>query len=173
MSNKETITEIGKHYLPLNSLLKGSYAYSHSIFFRAEPPYKKLIPHLPAFYESPTNPGKFNQVPGYAVTAFAGYINFNGAGKLTGSGVSNRGGVAIDNSPFSFTGDYSVEVDWSNGIAVYFGKFKTASVDTIINHFFVMADNWKELKFIMLDSLDNTGKPLRQPVTSGVMTRIH
>ena len=161
-------------YIPPVFFLNGCYAYSHSMLWWANPPYKKLIPHLGAFYESPAKPGTFLQVQGFAVASFAGYICFDGAGNLNGSGVSVQGGNTSIPSSFPFTGTYTVDVDWSTGSAVYTGRFTTVSNDgTSANHFFVMADNWKELKFIMLDTYDSSNKPLRQPVTSGVLTRMH
>lgn len=161
-----------KAIIPPASFLKGYYAYSHSIFWRANPPYNKPIPQLPAVYESPSNPGTFVQVQGYSIASFAGYIFFDGKGNLKGSGISNRGGVSIDSTPIIVSGTYTVDIDSSLGVPVYSGKFTTESMGTSINHYYVMANDWKELKFIMLDSYDSTG-PLRQPVTSGVMTRIH
>ncbi|HVU84531.1 MAG TPA: hypothetical protein VHC50_06810 [Puia sp.] len=159
-------------YAPPASLLRGCYAYSHSIFWRADPPYNKKIPQLTAQYESPSDPGKFIPVQGYSVASFAGHICFDGAGKLRGGGIGNRGGVAIDAVPISITGTYTVDVDWSTGAPVYTGRIITESMGTVINHYYVMADSWKELKFIMLGSYNDSG-PLRQPVTSGIMTRIH
>lgn len=157
---------------PIN-FLKGCYAYSHSALWWAHPPFPNPIPQLGAFYESPASPGNFSQVQGFSVVSFAGYLCFDGAGKLQGSGIGIRGGKTPAPAPMPLTGTYTVDVDIVLGSHVYSGIITTESGGTFINHYYVMADNWKELKFIMLDTHDNLNKPLRQPITSGVMTRIH
>lgn len=154
---KKPVTE----YVPLKSFLKGNYAYCYTAFWRAEPAYNKVIPQLGGFYESPTKLKQFDQVPGYALGSFAGYINFDGNGSLIGKGKTNRGGIDI--ADITYTGTYTVAHDLTTG--VFTGTFQTGTTD-FINHYFIMADNWKELKFIILNTY------LRQPVTSGSLVKI-
>jgi len=149
--------------IPSVSLLKGCYAYSYTAYWRAVPAYKKETPHLAAFYESPLSLKNFTQVPGYAVGSFAGYVCFDGAGKLQGKGKANIGGEnPID---VSYTGSYTVAIDTATGVIT--GTFQTmAGQSDFINHYFVMADNWKQLVFTITDTY------LRKPVTSGCMIKI-
>lgn len=163
MSNSKTITEIAKQYLPLTTFLKGSYAYSYVSYWRAVPPYKKETPQLGSFYESPANPGIFEQVPGYALVSYAAYIHFNGDGTFYEKGMLNSSGGNI--SPVENKGTYTVQADWLAG--VFTGTFTVSNKPgEFINHYFIMANDWKELHFMMLDTY------LRQPITAGILRRI-
>lgn len=160
-------------HIPSVHFLKGCYAYSHTALWWAHPPFPNPIPQLGAFYESPASPGSFSQVQGFSVVSFAGYLCFDGLGKLQGSGIGIRGGNTNASSPMPLSGTYTVDVDAVSGSQVCSGIITTDSGGTFINHYYVMANNWKELKFIMLGTYDSSGNPKRQPVTLGVMTRIH
>lgn len=151
--------------IPSVSLLKGCYAYSYTAYWRAVPAYNIEIPQLGAFYESPAKPNHFTQVPGYAVGSFAGYVCFDGAGKLEGKGKSNRGGKSF--TDIAYTGIYTIDINMPTGI--FSGTFQTTSGGTnLINHYFIVADNWKQLLFTILDTDLNSKKP----VTSGCMIKI-
>lgn len=164
MSNKETITEISKQYQPLTSLLKGSYAYSYVSYWKADPPYKKQIPQLGSFYEDPASPDVFTQVQGYALVSYAAYIHFNGDGTFYEKGKLSNATKNI--SPVNNVGTYTVDADWVAG--VYTGTFTVSNAaGEFINHYFIMANDWKELHFMMLDTY------LRQPITAGVLRRIN
>jgi len=157
------MSKIPKNQASPIRFLKGCYAYSYTAYWRAVPPYNIAIPQLGAFYESPSTPNQFNQIPGYSVGSFAGYVCFDGAGNLEGKGKANRGGVGI--SDIIYTGTYLVTENLPSG--VFTGTFQTkASPTNFINHYFVAADNWKQLTYVILDT------NLRQPVTSGCMIKI-
>lgn len=164
MSKSETIKEIGSHYRPLTSFLKGSYAYSYLSYWRAVPAYPNEVPQLAGFYEDPSKLGVFKQVPGYTLVSYAAYIHFNGDGTFYEKGKLNRAGgniVPVDNK-----GTYTVEADWIAG--VFTGTFTVSNKPgEFINHYFIMANDWKELHFMMLDTFK------RQPVTAGILKRIH
>ncbi|HEU4576427.1 MAG TPA: hypothetical protein VFS36_15600 [Chitinophagaceae bacterium] len=163
MSNKDTITAIAEQRQPPASLLKGSYAYSYISYWRAVPPYKKVTPQLGCFYESPTSPGIFTQVPGYALVSYAAYIHFNGDGTFYEKGMlhSAEGNIVpVDNK-----GTYTLQADSTAGVIT--GTFTVSNnPGEFINHYFIMANDWKELHFMMLDTY------LRQPITAGILKRI-
>ena len=160
---KSIISNIAKH-LPLESLLKGAYAYSYTSYWRADPPYPIDIPQIGCFHESPNNIGVFKQVRGFSLTAFAAYIHFNGDGTFYEKGKLRRAGAPI--ADVNNKGVYTVEED--STAEVFTGKFTVENVPgQFINHYFVMADDWKELHFMMLDTYN------RQPVATGVLKKIN
>jgi hypothetical protein len=169
MSNKETITKIANQHLPSLSLLKGSYAYSYISYWRAIPaypnvPYPKDVPQLASYYEDPATPGIFKQVPGYALVSYAAYIHFNGDGTFYEKGMLNRAGGKI--LPVDNKGTYTLQADGPAGVIT--GNFSVSNAaNEFINHYFIMANDWKELHFMMLDTY------LRQPITAGILKRIN
>lgn len=168
MSNKNTITKIASQATPPKSLLKGSYAYSYISYWRAIPPYPNVpfpndVPQLGSYYEDPASPGIFKQVAGYSLISYAAYIHFNGDGTFFEKGMLNRSGGKI--LPVDNKGTYTLQAGSSPGVIT--GTFTVSNAtNEFINHYFIMADDWKELHFMMLDTY------LRKPITAGVLRRI-
>jgi hypothetical protein len=145
------------------------------MYARAIPRYKAAIPTLVAVTESQPvgsqTVGNFVQVPGYSIASFAGYVNFWGDGSLTAAGWNNRGGV--DQSYDVLTGTYTLTPNHTTVEPCFEGEFTTAIPNVAeIRHFFVAADRLRVLHFMIRDTFDPSGNVTRQPVASGVMTRM-
>lgn len=117
----------------------------------------------PPIYNETPMPRKFTQLPGYSVGSFARYVCFDGVGNLEEwvTGVE----LILLRLPIK-----EPNTICSVGMGVFTGIFTiqdpSANPPDFINHYFVMADDWDELRFIILDTY------LRQPVTSGTMRKI-
>ncbi len=119
------------------SFLHGAYAYSYTGKF-----YKPATPLLGTEH------------------SFAGYIDFDGNGNLSGAGMVNlfnitpAGPGVLTAHPVNFNGTYNVML-----APVPTGTLQ--QIDAVnpaikIDYYFVMADDWKELKFMILK--ESTGK---------------
>jgi hypothetical protein len=164
----------GNTYVPPNARLYGSYACSYSGFQHAFPPFKNQpgqqpIPQIGGYVEvsppsvTPLKAGQYDQVEGYVPMAFTGVYTFFGNGQLSGHGRVSQG---QNSRSVEFTGTYDVTHDPAP--SVYSGTLETIDVNSgvKIDHYFVVADDWRELRFII------TGTGKRQMAVNGSMIRV-
>ncbi len=131
MDIKDIISKVATGKIPKKPefLLRGTFAFSH----RGE-------------LESPNQPPAPNPTVFISQTQ-AGYLTFDGQGGVAGKIMVNRnGGTSELAIP---TGTYTLDIS-NDGIAT--GTIETTSAfnpttNIGIKYFFVVADNWKELKY--------------------------
>lgn len=161
MDIKDVISKIAEGKIPKKPefLLRGSFAFSH----RGE-------------FESTNQPVPPNSTAFVSQTQ-AGYLTFDGQGGVDGKIKVNRNGGTSED--IIAQGSYTVEIT-NNGIAT--GIIKTAgnlnaAAIVKIEYYFVVADNWKELKYSVqkAEITDQTNNSTRQPkvLAWGTMRKIY
>jgi hypothetical protein len=141
---------------PLTHLLKGVFAYSYSGYHAGAPgaPQQSAAPEIGSYLER-TRPFAmiadrsgweiYEEIDGYDLVDYVGWIDFHGDGRLNGGGTWRRaGGHAV---PFAHTGSYIVE----NVQPPTLAGGTVASSCVILTHADASAEATRELKFTMLD----------------------
>jgi hypothetical protein len=153
----------------LTHLLKGVFAYSYSGYHAALPAPSPLYgaPEIGSYLER-TRPAAtvavqrgwefYDEIDGYVLVDYIGWIDFHGDGNLSGGGTSQRaGGRAV---PFTHSGTYVVE----NAQPPMVSGEVVPSACVILTHARSRSDPARELRFTVLDG--EAGKL----VASGTMT---
>ncbi|HJW34350.1 MAG TPA: hypothetical protein VJ505_13470 [Holophagaceae bacterium] len=154
--------------------LRGAYGYSYSGYLRAKPPYAyaKSVPQLGAFLQqNPLSPPSFEQVEGFVLIGYVGWITFDGTPNLTGRGTSQVGGskVALDADFTGTLSDLQFESGGPGDPPFLSGTFKTidaADPSVGFTHKFVASSDRKTIFFTVTDG------DYRDMVASGVMTKL-
>ena len=120
--------------------------------------------------------GSFGSTP-VKFQGFAGYILFDGGGGLEGYGQVSIPDNELASPPrptlkeLRFQGTYTVEPTELSpaGCFVYTGTFQATDQSNVtIEYYYVMADEWRELKF-MMKSATKGGLPNPPPAVAGTM----
>jgi len=153
----------------LTHLLKGVFAYSYS-GYHAEAPAPSPLHNAADIgsYLQRTRPARtvaaqrgwefYDEIDGYVLVDYIGWIDFHGDGNLSGGGTSQRAGGRV--VPFTHSGTYVVE----NAQPPRLSGETVPSSCVILTHAHAKSDPGRELRFTMLDS--DAGKL----VASGTMT---
>ncbi|MFS8082102.1 MAG: hypothetical protein ACMG51_01515 [Ginsengibacter sp.] len=137
-------------------LLKGVFAYSYSGYHdaagMATPP--AVAPEIGSYLER-TRPAMsiagqrgwelYDEIDGYVLVDYVGWIDFHGDGKLSGGGTSRRAGANA--VPFTHSGSYIVEIAKSPMLE---GEMVSNSC-VILTHAEQGAEDARALKFTVLD----------------------
>jgi len=153
----------------LTHLLKGVFAYSYSGYHAAVPAPSRLlgVPEIGSYLER-TRPAPtvavqrvwefYDEIDGYVLVDYVGWIDFHGDGNLSGGGISQRaGGRAV---PFTHSGSYVVE----NARPPMLSGEMVPTSCVILTHAHAKSDPGCEMRFTVLDG--DAGKV----VASGTMT---
>jgi hypothetical protein len=146
----------------LTHLLKGVFAYSYSGYLSAdEGKASRGVPEIGSYLER-TRPATmlgaqrgwefYDEIDGYVLVDYVGWIDFHGDGELSGGGTSQRAGDRP--IPFTHSGKYIVE----NVQPPMFSGERVASSCVILTHADEGCDPNGELKFTLLDG--DAGKML-------------
>jgi hypothetical protein len=151
------------HQESLTHLLKGVFAYSYSGYLVAQAPttVPQRIPEIGSYLER-TRPATtlggqrgwefYDEIDGYVLVDYVGWIDFHGDGHLSGGGTSQRaGGRPV---PFTHSGKYVVE----NAQPPMLNGERVASSCVILTHADESCDPNGEFKFTVLDG--DAGKML-------------
>ena len=140
----------------LTHLLKGVFAYAYS-GYHAELPSVSLLRSAPRIgsYLERTRPASnlaaprgwefYDEIDGYVLVDYIGWIDFHGDGRLTGGGTTQRTGSRA--VPFTHTGTYSVE---SAHPRLLSGE-PAPSPSVILTHAAPPSQSTRKLKFTVLD----------------------
>jgi hypothetical protein len=141
----------------LTHLLKGVFAYSYSGYLVALHPdaTPQPIPEIGSYLER-TRPATtlggprgwefYDEIEGYVLVDYVGWIDFHGDGQLSGGGTSQRaGGRPV---PFTHSGKYVVE----NAQPPMLTGERVGSSCVILTHADESYNPNRELKFTLLDS---------------------
>jgi hypothetical protein len=141
----------------LTHLLKGVFAYSYSGYHAealvAVPPHR--APEIGSYLER-TRPATTvagqrgwefcDEIDGYVLVDYVGWIDFHGDGHLSGGGTSQRaGGRAV---PFTHSGTYTVE---SAQPPLFTGE-RVANSCVILTHTAESSNDGRGLRFTVLDA---------------------
>jgi len=140
----------------LTHLLKGVFAYSYSGYhaeaLAAAPPHR--APEIGSYLER-TRPATSvagqrgwefcDEIDGYVLVDYVGWIDFHGDGHLSGGGTSQRaGGRAV---PFTHSGTYTVE----NAQPPMYSGERAAAPCVILTHADASSDSTRGLRFMVLE----------------------
>ncbi len=140
----------------LTHLLTGVFAYSYSGYLAdalaAAPAHR--APEIGSYLER-TRPATTvagqrgwefcDEIDGYVLIDYVGWIDFHGNGHLSGGGTSRRaGGRAV---PFTHLGTYTVE----NAQPPMYSGERAASSCVILTHADASSDSMRGLRFMVLD----------------------
>jgi hypothetical protein len=140
----------------LTHLLKGVFAYAYS-GYHAELPSVALLrnaPRIGSYLERTrpvTSPAPqrewefYDEIEGYVLVDYVGWIDFHGDGVLSGGGTTQRAGSRA--VPFTHAGTYTVE---SAQPQLLSGEL-VPSPSVILTHAVASRDSTRELKFTVLD----------------------
>ena len=140
----------------LTHLLKGVFAYSYSGYHAALQAPSPLhgLPEIGSYLER-TRPAPTvvaqrgwefcDEIDGYVLVDYIGWIDFDGDGNLSGGGTSQRGGARA--VPFTHSGTYVVE----NAQPPMLSGEMVPSSCVILTHAHSNSDPARELKFTVLD----------------------
>ena len=155
----------------LTHLLKGVFAYAYS-GYHAELPSVALLrnaPRIGSYLERTrpvTNPAPqrgwefYDEIDGYVLVDYVGWIDFHGDGMLSGGGTTQRGGSRA--VPFTHAGTYTVD---SVQPQLLSGEL-APSPAVILTHVVSSGDSTRRLKFTVLDGEKG------RPVAAGTMVQI-
>ncbi|HEY8795900.1 MAG TPA: hypothetical protein VIM15_13260 [Gemmatimonadaceae bacterium] len=141
----------------LTHLLKGVFAYAYS-GYHAELPSVALLRNAPRIgsYLERTRPATsaapqrgwefYDEIDGYVLVDYVGWIDFHGDGRLSGGGTTQRAGSRA--VPFTHAGTYTVE---SAQPLLLSGEL-ARSPSVILTHAVASTDSTRKLKFTVLDS---------------------
>lgn len=145
----------------LTHLLSGVFAYSYSGYHveQGTPPHG--APEIGSYLER-TRPATtavsrrgwelYDEIEGYVLVDYVGWIDFHGDGNLSGGGTAQRaGGRAV---PFTHSGIYTVD----NALEPIVNGERIADSSVIFTHAHQSPASLHELKFTVLDG--NQGKLL-------------
>ena len=153
----------------LTHLLKGVFGYSYSGYHAAleAPSLPHGVPEIGSYLER-TRPAPtvavqrgwefYDEIDGYVLVDYIGWIDFHGDGNLSGGGTSQRAGARA--VPFTHSGTYVVENAQPPMLS---GKMVPSSC-VILTHAHSKSDPARALRFTVLDG--DAGKL----VASGTMT---
>ena len=152
----------------LTHLLSGVFAYSYSGYHVAEATPPHGAPEIGSYLER-TRPATtvavrrgwelYDEIDGYVLVDYVGWIDFHGDGYLSGGGTAQRaGGRAV---PFTHSGTYTVD----NALAPIVNGERIADTSVIFTHAHEELDAAHVLKFTVLDG--NEGRLL----ASGTMMK--
>jgi hypothetical protein len=156
------------HHESLTHLLSGVFAYSYSGYHVAEGTPPHGAPEIGSYLER-TRPAAtvserrgwelYDEIDGYVLIDYIGWIDFHGDGHLSGGGTAQRaGGRAV---PFTHSGIYTVE----NALAPMRQGERIADTSVIFTHAHEAREATNVLKFTVLDG--NAGRLL----ASGTMMK--
>lgn len=140
----------------LTHLLKGVFAYAYS-GYHAELPSVALLRNAPRIgsYLERTRPATgvapqrgwefYDEIDGYVLVDYVGWIDFHGDGQLTGGGTTQRAGSRA--VPFVHAGTYTVE---SAKPLLLSGEL-APSPSVILTHAVASSGSTRKLKFTVLD----------------------
>lgn len=140
----------------LTHLLKGVFAYSYSGYHAAVPAasHPHGAPAIGSYLErtrpAPTVAVKrgwefYDEIDGYVLVDYIGWIDFHGDGNLSGGGTSRLAGASA--VPFSHFGTYVVE----NAQPPMLSGKVVPSACVILTHAHSKSDPARELRFTVLD----------------------
>ena len=152
----------------LTHLLSGVFAYSYSGYHVEEGTPPHGAPEIGSYLER-TRPATtvsahrgwelYDEIDGYVLVDYVGWIDFHGDGYLSGGGTAQRaGGRAV---PFTHSGSYTVD----NALAPILHGERVMDTSVIFTHAHEGRDAAHVLKFTLLDG--NEGKLL----ASGTMMK--
>ena len=156
------------HSESLTHLLSGVFAYSYSGYHVEEGTPPHAAPEIGSYLER-TRPATtvmarrgwelYDEIDGYVLVDYVGWIDFHGDGYLSGGGTAQRaGGRAV---PFTHAGTYTVD----NALAAMMHGARLADTSVIFTHAHEAREAAHVLKFTLLDG--NEGKLL----ASGTMMK--
>jgi len=152
----------------LTHLLTGVFAYSYSGYLAAEGTPPHGAPEIGSYLER-TRPATtvagqrgwelYDEIDGYVLVDYIGWIDFHGDGFLSGGGTAQRAGARA--VPFTHSGTYTVD----NAIPPILRGERFADASVIFTHSQEAREAGSVLKFTVLDG--NEGKL----VASGTMMK--
>jgi hypothetical protein len=153
----------------LTHLLKGVYAYSYSGYLvNAASTQPAAVPEIGSYLErtrpAPIVVGErgweiYDEIDGYELVDYIGWIDFHGDGNLSGGGTSQRAGLRA--VPFTHSGTYVVE----SALPPILARERIANTSVILTHVDAKRDPVCELRFTVLDG------DVRKVVASGTMVK--
>lgn len=140
----------------LTHLLKGVFAYSYSGYHvetaPVAPPHR--APEIGSYLER-TRPATTvagqrgwefcDEIDGYVLVDYVGWIDFHGDGHLSGGGTSQRAGARA--VPFTHSGTYTVE----NAQPPLYSGERVANSCVILTHAVESGESGRGLRFTVLD----------------------
>ena len=162
----------GTNVVPIR--LSGAYVFSHDGFIRNDPPYPTNVPTLVAYLDD--GKGNYEQQSGFTIEGAVGWMMFDGSGGVTGRVMFNKHGIGVPAQAADFEGTYTVNL--TTGIdVVYTGTINTKGKNQtgpLVNYYFVAADNWRELRFLITDFQNdqNNAQTKRTFTATGTMRKV-
>ncbi len=138
----------------LTHLLKGVFAYSYSGYHAAVAAPPHGIPEIGSYLErtrpAPNITGQrgwelYDEIDGYVLVDYVGWIDFHGDGQLSGGGTSQRAGARA--VPFTHSGSYVVE----DALPPMLFAHRLPSSSVIFTRVDAESPTGRALKFTVLD----------------------